>query len=851
MLKIQSVPTVEFLQNKLVNLDLPIVEHLDGISKNFLSHANLVLQAEPGAGKTTVVPLALLNHIPKNQKILILEPRRLAARNAAERMADILGEKVGHTVGYRIRNESKISKHTRIEVITEGILTRMLQSDPELAETGLIIFDEFHERSLDADIALAFSIEVQQTLRDDLQLLVMSATLDAESIAQLLQNAPLLKCEGRNYPVSIEYVAPKQHQDWSNIFTNAVNRALETSDNDILVFLPGIGEIKKANRIIQESFSDDSELVVVELYGDLPFSEQRKALLPEVGVRKIILSTNIAETSVTIQGVDCVIDSGLMRQSEFDPNVGFNRLRTRNISQASATQRTGRAGRLGPGSCIRLWAESDTLRKETSAEILRTDLAQFALELAKWGVASPEQLSLLDQPNTGAFNQAQDLLKKVGALNEQGKVIRHGNAILSLGVHPRIGHMLIKSIELKAGKLGCLIAAMLEEKDLLQGQHNGQYNNPDFSHRLNILFEPNFKSRTKKLILSQSKVLARKLDKIEKKSGSVQREPKEITHLLPVLLAMVFPDRIAQKRGQGYLLANGSGAQVPDDFLMVDEYLVVVKLGGQGRATKIFQAAAITRSDIENFFPDRITQTRDVKWDDKSLSVKAQLNTRLDEIILDSKKLSNLEPELITAGLLQGVLKQGIENLPWTPELLQWQERLIKLRQLAEYQNDFPDVSHQSLTDTVTQWLAPYLTGMYKLSDITESTLSQALKSMLDWNTQQKLDKLMPLSIKVASGSKVKIDYASSDKPILAVKLQEMFGEKETPKLAEGRLSVRVHLLSPARRPLQITEDLASFWATSYEDVKKEMKGRYPKHPWPDDPLTAQATRYTKKRLEK
>ena len=565
---------------RLKNTGLPIIAQLDAIRRLLQERSNLVLQADPGAGKTTIVPLAILDLIPAKQKILLLEPRRLAARNAAARMAELLDEPVGKSVGYRIRNEVKVSSATRIEVITEGILTRMLQSDAEIADVGAIIFDEFHERNLDGDLGLALAFEVQQSLRDDLKLLVMSATLNTAAVARLLEGAPTLISEGRCYPVSTHYVAPQAHADWTSIFPTVIAQHCSHQSEfkpgqDILVFLPGIREIKRAEKMLQ-SLQNTHSVEVILLYGDLPLSEQRRALLPIKGKQKIILSTNIAETSVTIEGVNCVVDCGLVRQSEFDPNAGFNRLFTRRISSASSTQRTGRAGRLGPGTCYRLWNESEALRAETTAEILRADLTSFALELAQWGAGDPLNLRLLDQPNSGMFAQAQELLRVLNALDVENKITQHGQQLLALGVHPRLAHMLVESIAMGATSLACLLAAMLEEKDCLPA---GQRTTNDFMTRVNFQLANGSRSYLGKQIEQQKSRLLAKL-KSHPQSGSQQLSIENSRQYTATLLALAFPDRVARRRGQGYRLANGTGALIADDSDLSAEFLVVTQLGG-------------------------------------------------------------------------------------------------------------------------------------------------------------------------------------------------------------------------------------------------------------------------------
>jgi ATP-dependent helicase HrpB len=819
-----------------VSSNLPISNQLDNICSHIKQNLNLVLQAEPGAGKTTLVPLALLNCIANDKKILVLEPRRLAAKNAAQRMASLLKEPVGQTVGYRIRDESKTSAITKIEVITEGILIRMLQSDPELLNIGLVIFDEFHERSLDSDLGLALSLEVQQNLRDDLKLLIMSATLDRASISSLLGNAPIIQVEGRSYPISTQYIAPSKNKDWFQCINIALLKAIETCNHDILVFLPGVAEINKATRNIESNFVDNLHIIVIPLYGDLPFSQQQQALEPIPNKRKIILTTNIAETSVTIEGVDCVIDSGFLRQSVFDPNVGFDRLITKRVSIASATQRSGRAGRLGPGTCFRLWQESEFLRAETVPEILRADLAPFVLELAQWGVSHFDDISLLDKPNDGAYEQAKSLLVSLSALDANYKITQHGKNILALGIHPRIAHMLIKSVELNCINLACLISAMLGEKDILQGE--ARYN-PDFQQRVQVVFSSDRNNKKYQAIFLQAKRLKNKLNALNLNplakglSNNTRREPDygpEI-NLAPVLLALVFPDRIAKKRGEGYQLANGSGVQVEPGFSLDSEFLVVIKQGGSARTTKIYQAIEISQTELEAYFSENMLDTHDIDWDNRTGSVRGQVNTKLGQLIFRSKPLGNIPTDKLLLGLIQGIEIKGIKCLPWTEELKQWQARVMLLKQTEEYNTLFPDVSDNNLGGTLSTWIGPYLNGLSRFSQIDTSVLSQSLKNCLDWKLQTMLDELAPTAIVVASGSKIKIDYLQGDKPVLAVKLQEMFGEKKSPRIANGLISIVTHLLSPAKRPLQITEDLAAFWANGYQEVKKEMKGRYPKLP--------------------
>jgi ATP-dependent helicase HrpB len=894
--------------NKLIAIDLPIVGQLKAICETMQQTPNLVLQAEPGAGKTTLVPIALLDVIPVDNKILVLEPRRLAARNAAARMAELLKEPIGQTVGYRIKNDTCVTGTTRIEVVTEGILTRMIQTDPELMGVGLIIFDEFHERSLDAEIGLAFSLEVQRSIREDLKILVMSATLNTAPLSKLLGNSPIIECQGRSFPVSIEYRPAKANSYWLEHLVSIIREAMSddyipieqlgqstdaASSGDILVFLPGVAEINKvALKLDALTQSQGSRRwQVMSLYGALPFEQQRKVLLPIKGVRRIILSTNIAETSVTINGVMTVIDSGLMRQSRFDANVGFNRLFTRKISSASATQRAGRAGRLAPGRCFRAWSESETLRAETEAEIQREDLSRFSLEVAKWGIKNTEELALLEAPNIGNLSQARSLLLSLKAMLPCGKITEHGLKLCELGVHPRIAHMLIQSKHKNASALASVIAAMLEEKDIFEGDARFS---PDFRARLDFLLNRPKASRLGRQVFEQAVKLNIAIDKLslgglaEKaatqvtentqtstKSSSQRIKPvtteKPFNHSYSSLLkaaieqyrvtnnqahcinaasvvATAFPDRIAQKRGAGYRLSNGSGVTANEDIHFDDEFLVIIKAGGTAAKSKIHQAIALSMSELEAIYGNQFVIKESVKWQPKTQKVEAYQLTLFGELEIAKKRIEKPTESLVLNGLIEGVRQLGLDCLPWNEGVRQWQKRVELLRKTCSDQEQIPDLSDPFLLASLEEWLLPFIGGMNKLSQITPKLLKRALESQIEWNLQQRLDHLMPQRITVASGSQVKLDYLGGDQPVLAVKLQEMFGEPQTPTVADGKVPVLIHLLSPAGRPLQVTADLASFWQNAYQDVKKQMRGRYPKHPWPDDPMTALATKYTKKK---
>lgn len=828
---------------RLKSTRLPICQYLDSIVGSLDKVANLVIQAAPGAGKTSLVPLALLDKVDKSQKILVLEPRRLAVKTAASRMADLLCSPLGEMVGYRIRDESKTSAATKVEVISEAILTKMIQSDPELAGVGVIIFDEFHERSLDLDLALALALEVQQSLRPDLKLLVMSATLDTQAVAKILGEAPTICCEGRSYPVTIEYLGKSGVSDWKPVFLAAIRKALQSSQGDILVFLPGIKEIRQAQTLLEEEKlpDQDQKLSIQTLYGNMSFSEQQAVIKSDLSGRKIILATNIAETSLTIEGVDCVIDSGLAKQTEFDPRVGFDRLKTVWISRASATQRAGRAGRIRPGHCYRLWPEHKNLREFHDPEIKRADLCGLVLELAVWGLDSPQALHFIDQPGKANIAQAKALLQSLHALDGQSKITAHGRQILTLGVHPRVGHMLQKAHTNQQLYLGCLIATLLEEKDLAKGDNQ---NNWDFQRRVDLALSlgekklPHIYKRQKQL-----------LGKFKGKTESCRHADPEQT---AELLALIFPDRIAMQRGQGLKLANGTGAELFPGQVMSSELCVVIKLGGKASHSKtnyLDLAIALSRDSFYRLYGEQVKSTEKRWFDPVSQAVKSESVETYRELQLSIKHQPAKDPDQITATLCQGIRSLGVDKLPWNQELRYWQARIEKLRSLSEYQEQFPAVDDLSLGLQLELWLAPFIKGFTRLGQISRDCLAQGLTSLLTWEQSQQLNQLMPERIQVASGSLIQIDYLSHERPILAVKLQEMFGEKQTPSLAKGRIKLLIHLLSPAQRPLQVTDDLASFWQNSYQQVKKEMKGRYPKHPWPDDPLSATATRHTKARM--
>jgi ATP-dependent helicase HrpB len=841
-------------------ISLPIDAVLPQLRDALATRHEAVLEAPPGAGKTTRVPLALL-HEPwlAGQKILMLEPRRLAARAAAERLASELGEKVGETVGYRIRLESRVGPNTRIEVVTEGILTRRLQDDPALEGVGLLIFDEFHERSLDADLALALSLNGRELLRDDqpLKILLMSATLEGERLSTLLDDAPVIRSEGRMYPVSMQWGRPFQPGEFIEPrVVQTVLDALNDQTGSLLVFLPGQAEIRRVNQQLAEALGEGGNVMLCPLHGELDLNAQRAAIEPApVGKRKVVLATNIAETSLTIDGVRVVIDAGLARVPRFDPGSGMTRLDTQRISRASATQRAGRAGRLEPGVCYRLWSEGqhEQLAAYGAAEILQADLAGLALQLARWGVA-PGQLIWLDIPPAAAYAQAQDLLGRLGALSgkpgAERKLTSHGQAMAELPAHPRIAHLLLRGQALGLGSLACDVAALLGERDILRGA------GADLHSRLNLLSGSERAGRGGQGGVQRAKQLARQYRSYLRGAANEAVSDPDHPRWLGALLALAYPDRVAQQRREGgaeYRLANGRAALFGEvDALMKEPWLVVADLGSrQGqREERIYLAAEFDPLLFESVLAEQVVILDQLDWDEREGVLRAERQRRVGELILSREPLPGLDDAARGQALLGLVRRKGLELLPWTPELRQWQARVGLLRQLdlhKQASSEWPDVRDAALLDSLESWLLPYIGKVSRLSHFGNLDLSSILHNLLPWPLPQRLEEQAPHHISVPSGSSIRLDY-SEHPPILAVRLQELFGLADTPRIAGGRQIVKLHLLSPARRPVQVTQDLASFWRTTYAEVKKDLKGRYPKHYWPDDPLVAEATARIKPR---
>ncbi|MBC9249303.1 ATP-dependent helicase HrpB [Pseudomonas alcaligenes] len=815
-----------------------------------------VLEAPPGAGKTTRVPLALLGE-PwlAGQSILMLEPRRLAARAAAERLASELGEAVGETVGYRIRLDSKVGPKTRIEVVTEGILARRLQDDPALEGVGLVIFDEFHERSLDADLALALTLNGRELLRDEapLKVLLMSATLEGERLSALLGAAPVVRSEGRMHPVAIRWGSPFQPGEWIEPrVLQTVLQALADEPGSLLVFLPGQAEIRRLHEQLAEALGGRGDILLCPLHGELDLAAQRAAIEPApAGLRKVVLATNIAETSLTIDGVRVVVDAGLARVPRFDPASGMTRLDTQRISRASATQRAGRAGRLQPGVCYRLWSEAqhEQLAAYGSAEILQADLAGLALQLARWGVA-PAELAFLDAPPAAAFAQGRDLLQRLGALDERGGLSGHGQAMAELPAHPRIAHLLLRGQALGLAALACDLAALLGERDILRG------GGADLHSRMSLLAGETRASGSSRGGVQRARQLARQFRSyLRGKPDAAVLDP-ERPRWLGCLLAFAYPDRVARQRRAGggeYRLANGRAALFGEpDALMKHEWLVVADLGSrQGqREERIYLAADLDPALFDGELAEQVSQRDELEWDEREGVLRAERQRRVGELVLSREALSGLDEEARARALLGLVRRKGLELLPWTPELRQWQARVALLRGLdlaAQGSSEWPDLGDAALLASLENWLQPYLGKVSRLSHFANLDLSALLAGLLPWPLPQRLDELAPRSLTVPSGSRIAIDY-SEEPPVLAVRLQELFGLATTPRIAGGRLGLKLHLLSPARRPVQVTQDLASFWANTYAEVKRDLKGRYPKHYWPDDPLIAEPTARAKPR---
>jgi ATP-dependent helicase HrpB len=831
---------------------LPIEDALPALRAALASAGCAVLQAPPGAGKTTRVPLALLDEAwLAGQRMVMLEPRRLAARAAAARMASTLGERVGDTVGYRVRMDTRVGPRTRIEVVTEGVLTRMLQGDSALEGVGLLVFDEFHERSLNADLGLALALQSRAVLRDDLRILVMSATLDGAPVAALLGDAPVITSEGRSWPVDTRYLPRAPEGRLPGIVASAVRRALEEEDGDVLVFLPGAGEIRQVDSMLREG-GIGRNVDVMPLYGSLPPESHDRAIAPSPpGRRKVLLATSIAETSLTIEGVRVVVDGGWMRVPRFSPRTGMTRLETVRVTRASADQRRGRAGRTGPGVCYRLWPEhvQSALQAHGTPEMLDADLAPLALELAAWGVADPAELAWLDEPPAAAYAGARELLAQLGALDAAGAITPHGRWMAALALHPRLAHMLLKAREMRHGALACGLAALLSERDVFRVDSGVAQ--ADLRLRLHALRDASRAGaegaamgyRVDREGLRRAVAEARQWRKM---LGIASHEGVD-EDACGLVLAFAYPDRIAQRRSGGggrYLLRNGRGAAFAGpDPLASEAFLVIPELDGQGRDSRVYLAAPLAESDLLKHFAGQVEREEQVQWDAAAGTVRAVRRERIGAIVLRESPVRDPDPERIAAAMLEGIRGTGLDAL-WTEAARRTRERLAFLHRLGPAR--WPAVSDDALLASLDDWLAPHLHGTR--GDLRAVDVNAALLSLLPWDRRAALDELAPTHVAVPTGSRIPVDYSDPDAPVLAVRLQELFGLADTPRIGGGAVPLTLHLLSPAHRPVQVTRDLAGFWRSSYFDVRKDLRGRYPRHPWPDDPLSAEPTRRAKPR---
>jgi ATP-dependent helicase HrpB len=818
---------------------LPIDECLPELKKKLAEGSNAVVTAPPGAGKTTKVPLALLGE-PwlRGRRILMLEPRRIAARSAAKRMASLLGEPVGRTVGYRTKGDTSVGADTIIEVVTEGILTRWLQSDPGLEDVGAVLFDEYHERSVYADLGLALCLQTQAWFREDLRIVVMSATLETEAVSSILRDAPVVRSLGRMFPVDTIYDDWKSDAPIERRTAAAIKHALDRHrEGDVLVFLPGSGEIRRTANEFRK-LGLPANVRMAPLYGALSPQEQDEAVAPSrVGERKVVLSTSIAETSLTVEGVRIVIDAGRSRVPRFSPRTGLTRLETVPVTNASADQRRGRAGRVGPGVCYRLWTEEEhrQLKPFNDPEVLDSDLTPLALDLAVWGVSDPAELSWLDLPPEGAYKQAVDLLRQLGALDERGTITPEGKRMAALGMHPRLARMMLQAVTLGFGALACDLAVLLEERE-----PPGQAASLDMRERVEAM------RRDESPEGSRQRAEAARRRKEVGIQALAAASPD--THASGELLAFAYPDRIAARRSNGkYLLSNGRGAEFPQELPLAREaYVIAAELDGAGTDSRIRAAAPIGIEAVKRLFAQHIREQIDVYWDRSAGAVRARRRVTLGALLLEEAPVPKPDPERVRETLLQGVAEEGIAALPWTKAAEQWRKRMMFLRSYIG--EAWPDVSDEYLAMTLSEWLGPHVYGMKSMEDLARVRLIEALETAMTWEQRRQLEQWAPTHLTVPSGSKLPVDYSDPSAPMLHVKLQEVFGWPDAPRIANGRVPITLQLLSPAQRPVQVTKDLANFWRETYFEVKKDLKGRYPKHYWPENPTIAAATRGTRPR---
>jgi len=814
---------------------LPIDAVLDELARTLAANNAAVLVAPPGAGKTTRVPLALLDEPwAKDKKIIVLEPRRIAARASADRMAKTLGERAGDTVGYRVRFGSKISRATRIEVVTEGIFSRQILDDPELHGVAAVLFDEFHERSLDADLGLALARDAQTGLRDDLRILVMSATLDGAGVAKLLGDAPVVESEGRAFPVETRYLGRKPDIPLERQMADSIAQALRADAGSVLAFLPGASEIRRTQTFLEERVRD-ANTEIVPLFGALDASVQDRAIAPAPkGARKVVLATSIAETSLTIEGVRIVVDSGLSRVPRYEPDIALTRLETVRASRAAVDQRRGRAGRTEPGVCYRLWDEPQTasLAAYTQPEILSADLSSLVLDLAQWGVSDPGSLSFLDPPPAPALKQANNLLRELGALDGDDRITAEGKKLRALALPPRLARMIVDSDRLGAGEAAAEIAAVLTERGL-----GGD--SVDLDHRLDQF------RRDRSQRASAARDMARRWASQVTSSKSSRADADLSTG---IMLAYAFPDRVAKNRGNGsFVLANGRGAAVEQTSpLARASYIAVGELMGTAAAGRILLAAPITESEIEVQFADHIETSDEIAFDRTALALRARRRSTLHAITLSEAPLT-LAPSAETARIFaDGLIAAGLDKLPWSKSVKQWRDRVMFLRK-AEGES-WPDLSDDGLIASVADWLVPALHDKISLKEFSAGDLSEALQALLPWELRARLEREAPTHFEAPTGTMLAIDYEAEQGPTIAVRLQELFGLNAHPAIAKGKVPLVLELLSPAQRPVQVTRDLPGFWRGSYAAVRSDLRGRYPRHPWPEDPVNALPTRRVKPR---
>lgn len=799
----------------------------------------VILQAPPGAGKSTFLPFKMVQEKWFSKKIIMLEPRRLAAKNIAHYIASLLNQKIGESVGYRMRGESQVGKHTKLEIVTEGVLTRMLQSDPELAEVDLLIFDEFHERNLQGDLGLALALDAQGALRDDLRILIMSATLENSLLQKQLPDAIFISSKGRSYAIDYIYQAITQ-QNKHTLLTELVKltlRAFNEQKGNILLFVAGIKEIKQCQSLLHSSLPNN--VIIAPLYGALSLAEQQLAINNTVpGKRKIVIATNIAETSLTIEGISVVVDSGFERSMSYQAQSGVGKLQTQRISDASATQRAGRAGRLSAGLCYRLWSAETRLNQQSEPEIKRSELTSLMLELLNWGVSSPQQLSFITQPPQAHIDSAKSLLATFRAIDKNGRITKHGQAMSALGVNPRLGHLLLYAQKLNIDgivELACLLTALLE---------SNEKTGDDIEV---LLLKPSY------LVKQQQKLL---LKKLKLKSNGTP----SVVQYCGLLLAIAFPDRIALSRGdsESYQLSSGIGASLwHQSPLMGQKMLVVADLAFSERNVNsiIYKASAISLASLQQYLPHYFQELETVYWSfsGKKTRLVAEKRVLLGKLTIQKHPIANVSKKQKSEALITGIKKSGLSVLTWSDENQQLLKRLqyayLQYQQCA-YDLSFPSFSGKILLQELDEWLAPYLNGISKPEQLKQLDLKGALLARLSWPILQKFEAHFPTHMMVPTGSKIKISYRETQSPILSVRLQELFGQQQMLCIFDGRIKLQLALLSPARRPLQLTQDLSTFWQGAYDDVKKEMRGRYPKHYWPDDPLQAQATKRTKKYIK-